>query len=65
LIIKRNALIHAHPCTHTNGSQILAYQTKPSKPLPDMKWPKEEVKKIISEIDAAACNVAVILDKQG
>jgi len=56
-------LIHAHPCTDTNGAQILAYQTKTSKPLPDMKWPKEEIKKIISEIDAAARNAAVVLDK--
>ena len=39
LVIKRNALIHAHPCTDEDGSQILTYQTKPSKPLPDMKWP--------------------------
>jgi hypothetical protein len=37
LIIKHNALIHAHPYTDTDGSQILAYQTKSSKPLPDMK----------------------------
>ena len=28
-----------------------------------MKWPKEEIKKIISEIDAAARNAAVVLDK--
>jgi hypothetical protein len=63
LIVKRNALIHAHPCTDTDGTQILAYQTKTSKPLPDMKWSKEEVIRIISEIDAAACNAAVVLDK--
>ena len=37
LIVKRNALIHAHPRTDTEGAQILAYQTKLSKPLPDMK----------------------------
>jgi len=63
LIVKRNALIHAHPCTDADGAQILAYQTKTSKPLCDMKWPKEEVIRIISEIDAAACNAAVVLDK--
>jgi hypothetical protein len=28
-----------------------------------MKWPKEEVETIIFEIDAAACNAAVVLDK--
>jgi len=63
LIVRRNALIHAHPCTNANGKQILAYQTSTSEPLPDMKWPKEEVEKVISEIDVAACNAAVILDK--
>ncbi len=31
LIVRRNALIHAHPCTDTDGSQILAYQTKTTK----------------------------------
>lgn len=63
LIIKRNALIHAHPCTDSSGEQILAYQTKLSKPLPDMKWPPTEVERIISEFDVAACNAGEILDK--
>jgi hypothetical protein len=63
LISKRNALIHAHPCTDINGAQILTYQGKLSKSLPDMKWSMEEVEKIISEIDVAACNAGVILDK--
>lgn len=63
LVIKRNALIHAHPCTDEDGSQILNYQTKPSKPLSDMKWPSQEVKSIISEIDKAACSAGEILDQ--
>ena len=42
LIIKRNALIHAHPCTDSDGSQILTYQTATTKPLPDMKWPRSD-----------------------
>lgn len=63
LIIKRNALIHAHPCTDDDGSQILVYQTQPSKPLSDMKWPDFEVEKIITEIDSSACEAAEILDK--
>lgn len=63
LIEKRNALIHAHPCTDIDGAQILAYQTQTSKPIPDMKWPNSEVEKIISEIDKAACEAAVVLDK--
>lgn len=63
LITKRNALIHAHPCTDSDGSQILAYQTKATKPLPDMKWPRPEVEAIIKEFDAAACSAGVLLDR--
>ena len=63
LIVKRNALIHAHPITDSDGSQILAYQTKVTKPLPDMKWPKAEVESAIREFDAAACGAGVILDR--
>jgi hypothetical protein len=63
LIVKRNALIHAHPCTDDDGSQILSYQTSPTKPLSDMKWPKNEVEKVIAEIDEVACETGDILDK--
>lgn len=63
LIVKRNALIHAHPITDSDGSQILAYQTKITKPLPDMKWPKTEVEAIIQEFDAAACDAGALLDR--
>jgi hypothetical protein len=63
LIVKRNALIHAHPCADDDGSQILSYQTSPTKPLPDMKWPKNEVEKVIAEIDEVACETGDILDK--
>ncbi|MGN5222925.1 hypothetical protein [Aeromonas veronii] len=63
LIFKRNALIHAHPCTDDDGSQILNYQTNPTKPLPDMKWPQAEIEKIISEIDEIACEADALLDK--
>ena len=62
LSVKRNALIHAHPVIDSDGSQILAYQTKPSKPLPDMTWPKPEVESAIREFDAEACNAGVLLD---
>ncbi|MES2398527.1 MAG: hypothetical protein V4573_00970 [Pseudomonadota bacterium] len=62
LIVKRNALIHAHPITDTDGAQILAYQTKITKPLPDMKWPKTELELIIATFDAAACQAGSILD---
>jgi hypothetical protein len=62
-IVKRNALIHAHPVTESDGSQILAYQTIPSKPLPDMKWPSSDVEKIISEFDKAVVKAGKALDK--
>ena len=55
LIEKRNALIHAHPITDYDGSQILNYQAKVDRPLPDMKWPVAEVEAIVREFDAAAC----------
>jgi hypothetical protein len=62
LIVKRNALIHAHPITDADGSQILAYQTKTTKPVPDMKWPIAEVEAIIQKFDAAACRAGTLLD---
>ncbi len=62
LIIKRNALIHAHPITDTDGAQILAYQTKVTKPLPDMKWPKTKVASILTAFDAAACRAGSFLE---
>lgn len=63
LIVKRNALIHAHPCTDKDGSQILNYQTKFSKPLPDMKRTEEEIGSIISEIDKVNCEISILLDR--
>ncbi len=54
---------HAHPITDADGSQILAYQTKMTKPLPDMKWPRTEVGAIVAEFDNAACSAGVLLDK--
>lgn len=55
LIVKRNALVHAHPVSDLDESQILAYQTDPTKPLPDMKWSVTEVEEIIRAFDTAAC----------
>jgi len=63
LIVRRNALIHAHPCTDKDGSQILNYQTIPTRGIPDMKWSKGEVETIIGEFDRAACSAAVLFDK--
>lgn len=63
LVEKRNALIHAHPCTDKDGAQILTYQTQTSKLLTDMKWPSHEVENIISEIDEAACEAGAVFDR--
>lgn len=61
LIDKRNALIHAHPITDTDGSQILNYQAKVDRPLPDMKWPMSIVSQVLQEFDAAACDANALL----
>jgi hypothetical protein len=63
LIVKRNALIHAHPITDSDGSQILAYQTKPTKSLPDIKWQGKVVLSSIQEFDSAACRAGALLDR--
>jgi hypothetical protein len=63
LIVKRNALIHAHPITETNGFQILAYQTSPTKPISEINWSNAEVELIIQEFDSAACHAAELLDQ--
>jgi hypothetical protein len=65
LVVKRNALVHAHPCSDTNGDQILNYQTKATKPLPDIKWPTNELENIIQEFDSAVCLASGLLDKLG
>ena len=63
LITKRNALIHAHPATDADGSQVLVYQTRVTKPLPDMKWPREQVVAVLAEFDQAACIAGELFDK--
>jgi hypothetical protein len=63
MIVIRNALIHAHPITDLNGTQILNYQTQVMRPLPDMKWQESDVEQIITTFDEAAANASVILDK--
>lgn len=63
LIIKRNALIHAHPVTDVDGAQVLAYQTNPSRPLPDMKWQAKDVIELIASFDKAAVSAGQILDR--
>jgi hypothetical protein len=63
LIDKRNALIHAHPITDTDGSQILNYQAKVDRPLPDMKWPMSTVSQVLQEFDVAACDANALLHR--
>jgi hypothetical protein len=63
LIDKRNALIHAHPITDRDGSQILNYQARVDRPLPDMKWPVTEVESAIGEFDSAACEANALLHR--
>jgi hypothetical protein len=63
LIIKRNALIHAHPTSDENGTQILIYQTNIAKPLPDMTWRKLDLEQITAEFDLAACQAGSIFDR--
>jgi hypothetical protein len=71
LVEQRNALIHAHPSTDTNGDQILNYQgrtTRPvvedkPKPISDMKWPVDEITRFTVDVDEAACEAGDVLDK--
>jgi hypothetical protein len=63
LIDKRNALIHAHPITDKDGSQILAYQARPSKAISDMTWKLSEIESLIKEIDATGVKAGKILDE--
>lgn len=63
LVDKRNALIHAHPITDNDGSQILNYQAKANRPLPDMKWPTASVEQVVKEFDAAACEATALLNR--
>ncbi len=63
LVEKRNALIHAHPITDHDSAQILNYQARIDRPLPDMKWPVAEVEVTIREFDAAACNANALLHR--
>ncbi len=55
LIARRNALIHAHPITDPVEGQILYYQTKPSKPVSDMRWEPDQIRTFIADVDEAAC----------
>lgn len=63
LIEKRNALIHAHPFTAKDGSQILGYQTSASKKLSDVEWPMAAIEDLIKEIDEAAISTGEIFER--
>lgn len=63
LIVKRNALIHAHPVTASDDSHRLSYQTLPTKPLPDMEWSEADIASLIREFDVAAVQTISVLDR--
>lgn len=54
LLLKRNALIHAHPISDVDGAQILSYQGSPSRQISDLKWQAVHLKKFLHELDDAA-----------
>jgi hypothetical protein len=61
LIDLRNALIHAHPITAPDGSQILNYQSAPSRPFPDVQWPIGDVEAALLKFDQAAVDANALL----
>jgi hypothetical protein len=63
LLEKRNALIHAHSITATDGSQILDFQGTAKRSLPDMKWPLSSVMDVLEEFDAAAFNANALFHR--
>jgi hypothetical protein len=63
LIDRRNALIHAHPITDSDGSQILNYQASIHRPLSDMKWSVADLREALDRFDAAACYTTELLQR--
>ena len=63
LIPRRNALVHAHPITDTDGSQILSYQTSPARSLPDVKWDEVSIKDFLIAADAAVGRAASLYER--
>lgn len=61
LISMRNALIHAHPITDHDGSQVLSYQAAMGRQMSDIKWPLSEVEVAIRAFDSAACSASRLL----
>lgn len=60
---RRNTLIHAHPCTASDGSQILNYQAKLKYANYDVQWPTEKIGTFISDVDLAESHAADLLEK--
>ena len=63
LIEKRNALIHAHPITDSDGAQVLYRQASLDRPMPDIKWPAASVREVLQEFDDAACKTNELLHR--
>jgi hypothetical protein len=63
LLVERNALIHAHPCTSpVDGKQVLNYQTQVSKLIHDKLWTIEEIKEFHCQVECAEAKAASVLD---
>ena len=63
LVQKRNALIHAHPITDSDGAQILNYQASPGKQISDMKWEVPHLEAFLRELDVAAVQASQLFDR--
>jgi hypothetical protein len=60
---ERNTLLHAHPITDVGSIQSLNYQGSVEKRISDKKWNREEVAKIVSAFDDAACRANDLLHR--
>ena len=63
LVPKRNALIHAHPITDQDGSQILSYQGGRNHPIRDIKWDTSNVEQFIQEVGEATVSSNQLLQR--
>jgi hypothetical protein len=63
LIDKRNALMHGHPITDVDQSQILSYQTLVTKSIPHINWTVDALIGFINEINEAISSASSIHDR--
>ncbi len=60
LIALRNALIHGHPMTAADGSQVLGYQAPVNSAITDKVWTSDQIEDFLDQVDAAACTALAI-----